>query len=263
MTSPEVLVAVLGPVEIRGAAQPFRRSAARELVVYLACHRRGARSDVWSAALWTDRCVAASTVHSTASVARRALGCSRDGNPHLPRSGRLLRLADTVSSDLEQFAAAAASPDPQRWREALSLVRGRLFDGLSLCDWSVLDGTGAQIESMVVETALRAAEHSLRRGAGEEAQSAIRRGLRISPYDERLYRALLRATEVTGNRVGLRAAMREILLIASDGDRGLLGAGPGTTEHQGSPLVHQKTVNLYRELTGEGIPAAGGHPARL
>jgi DNA-binding SARP family transcriptional activator len=261
--SPEVHVGILGPVEIWGAAEPFRRSAARELVVYLACHRRGARSDVWSAALWMDRCVASSTVHSTVSVARRALGRTREGVDHLPRSGRVLRLAETVGSDVEQFAAAAASPHPHRWKEALGLIRGRLFDGLSLCDWAVLDGTAAQIESMVVETALQAAEHYLSIGAGEEAQWMIRRGLRISPYDERLYRALLRSTEGAGNRVGLRSAMSEILLIASDGDRGLRGAPPGTAGDPWSSIIHPKTIDLYWELTRGASPAARGHPSRL
>ena len=46
----------------------------------------------------------------------------------------------------------------------------------------------------------------------------IRRGLRVSPYDERLYRALLRAAEAMGNRVGMRSAMAELLRVAADGD---------------------------------------------
>jgi DNA-binding SARP family transcriptional activator len=263
MGPPEIQVSLLGPVEIRGAAQPFCRPAARELVVYLTCHRHGASSDVWGAALWTDRPIAPSTLHSTASVARRALGRSRRGNDHLPRSGRTLRLADTVGSDVDQFAVAAASPDPTLWREALGLVRGRLFEGLTLCDWAVLDGTAAQVESMVVETALKAAEHSLRLGRGEDAEWMIRRALRVSPYDERLYRSLLRATAVMGNRVGLRSAMRELLLIAGDGDLGARGAVTGTRGDPRYSVIHPETMNLYRELTGGGVPAARGRPSRL
>jgi DNA-binding SARP family transcriptional activator len=56
----------------------------------------------------------------------------------------------------------------------------------------------------------------------------IRRGLRVSPYDERLYRALLRAAEVMGNRVGLRSAMEELLRVAADGDPLCRARGPGT-----------------------------------
>jgi len=260
---PEIDVAVLGPVEIRGAAQPFHRSAARELVVYLAFHREGVRTDVWAAALWTDRCIAPSTLHSTSSVARRSLGRSESGVDHLPRRGRLLRLENTVGTDVERFARAAATADPRRWIDALRLVRGRVFGGLGLCDWAVLDGTQAQVESMVVETALKAAAHSLGHGQGEEAEWAVRRGLRVSPYDERLYRALLRATEVMGNRVGLRSAMEELLRVAADGDPQCQRAGPGTPGQSGHSSIHPQTLSLFRELARGGIPAAGGDPSRL
>jgi DNA-binding SARP family transcriptional activator len=260
---PEIDVAVLGPVEIRGAAQPFHRSAAKELVVYLAFHRQGVRTGVWAAALWTDRCIAPSTLHSTSSVARRSLGRSERGVDHLPRSGSLLRLEDTVGSDVERFSRAAATTDPERWMDALRLVRGRPFDGLGLCDWAVLDGTQAQVESMVVDTALKAAAHYLRRRCGEEAEWAIRRGLRVSPYDERLYRALLRAKEVMGNRVGLRAALEELLRVAADGDPLCRSAGPGTISDAGRSFLHPQTMTLFRELARGELPAARGDPSRL
>jgi DNA-binding SARP family transcriptional activator len=260
---PEIDVAVLGPVEIRGAVQPFQRSAARDLVVYLAFHRQGVRTDVWATALWTDRCIAQSTLHSTSSAARRSLGRSGSGADHLPRRGRILCLADTVGTDVERFAAAAATPDPDRWMDALRLVRGRLFDGLGLCDWAVLDGTLAEVESMVVDTALRAAAHCLRRVDGEAAEWAIRRGLRVSPYDERLYRALLRATEVMGNRVGLRTTMEELIRVAADGDPRCQRPGPGTLSESGHSFLHPQTITLFRERARGGIPAAGGDPSRL
>jgi DNA-binding SARP family transcriptional activator len=259
----EIDVAVLGPVEIRGAAQPFHRAAARELVVYLAFHRQGVRTDVWAAALWTDRRIAQSTLHSTSSVARRSLGRSESGVDHLPRRGRLLRLEDTVGTDVERFARAAATPDPEQWMAALGLVRGRPFDGLGLSDWAVLDGTQAQVESMVVDTALKAAAHFLRHGQGEEAEWAVRRGLRVSPYDERLYRALLRATEVMGNRAGLRRAMEELLRVAADGDPLCRSAGSGTLSESGHSFLHPQTMTLFAELAHGAGPAAGGDPSRL
>lgn len=260
---PEIEVAVLGPVEIRGAAQPFPRSAAKELIVYLAFHRHGVRSDVWAAALWTDRRIAQSTLHSTSSVARRSLGRSESGADHLPRRGRLLRLEDTVGTDVDRFAENAATLHPERWVDALRLVRGRPFEGLGLCDWATLEGTQASVESMVVDTALKAAAHFLRRGQGEEAEWAIRRGLRVSPYDERLYRALLRATEVMGNRVGLRMAMEELLRVAADGDPLCRGVRPGTLSESGHTFLHPQTMTLFLELARGGIPAAGGDPSRL
>jgi DNA-binding SARP family transcriptional activator len=259
----DVEIAVLGPVEIRGAARPFCRSSAKELVVYLAFHREGVRTDVWATALWADRSVAPSTLHSTASVARRALGRASNGTDHLPRTGRRLQLADTVRTDVERFAEAAADPDPSRWKEALGLVRGRAFDGLGLADWAVLEGTQARVESLVVDTALRGAEHHLRRGCGEEAEWMIRRALQVSPYDERLYRVLLRAVETMGNRVGLRVAMADLLLLAADG--GMPRRQPPTEAMRvkaPSPL-HPRTVALFHELTRGYIPATWGDPSRL
>jgi len=256
-------VAVLGPVEIRGAAGPFCRSSSRELVVYLAFHRQGARNDVWATALWTDRCIAASTLHSTASVARSALGRSQRGTDHLPRGGRRLQLAETVGTDVERFLRAAADPDPASWKNALALVRGRPFDGLQLADWAVLDGTQAQLESMVADTALKAAEHFLDRGCGAEAAWVIRRGLAANPYDERLYRSLLRATEIMGNRAALRSTMAELVCLATDGAGRAAGLGPGMVGPLATSSVHAETVALFEELSRGESPAARGDPLRL
>jgi DNA-binding SARP family transcriptional activator len=260
---PEVEVAVLGPVEIRGAARPFCRSSARELVVYLALHRHDVPNDVWATALWTDRSMAPSTLHSTASVARRALGRAASGEDHLPRSGRRLRLGNSVGTDVERFARLAADPDPARWTDALGLVRGRPFEGLSRTDWAVLDGTQAEVESMVVDTALRGAGHSLHLGCGELAEWMIRRALRVSPYDERLYRALLWAAEVMGNRVRLRSTMAELLFVATDGGSAPPGGRSGTERQRVDSAIHPKTVALFRELTRGETPVTGGHPRRL
>ncbi|HEX3794454.1 MAG TPA: BTAD domain-containing putative transcriptional regulator [Acidimicrobiales bacterium] len=251
---PEIALAVLGPFTMRGAVRPFSRLAARDLVVYLAFHRHDVRNDVWASALWPECSVAPSTVHSTASVARRSLGQALDGSEHLPKSGRHLRLAASVGTDAEQVAAAAASNDPERWRRALELVRGPLFEGVTRSDWAVLDGTQAEVESMVVDLALKGAAHYLHRGAGDVAEEMIRRGLRASPYDERLYRALLWASEVKGDRIGLRSTMDEILARAAEREG---------VRDPGWRLLHPQTLALYRELAGGKIPAARRDLVRL
>ena len=249
MTPPEVDVAVLGPVQIHGAALPFGRSAARELVVYLALHRQGARNDTWAEALWPTRPVSPSTVHSTAS----------DGVEHLPRGGRLLRLGDSVGTDVERFAALASGSDPRGWRDALGLVRGAPFDGLRLSDWTIFDGTHAQLESMVVLTALKGAGHALEQGDGAEAEWMIRQALPVSPYDERLYRVLLRAAEVQGNRVRLRSTLTELLSMVAESED---SSGGGGTPHPSS-TVHPRTRGLYLALARGPAGAARGWPTRL
>jgi DNA-binding SARP family transcriptional activator len=252
-----VEVAVLGPIVVRGAAGPFRRSAARELVVYLAFHRGGVRHAEWTLAIWPERPVSPSTAHSTSSDARRALGRDAGGSPHLPR-GIELRLGESVTTDVERFATLAAGDEPHQLLGAMRLLRGPLFAGLHRTDWAVFDGTHADVESLVVRTALRAVDAFLDLDCADEAEWIVRRALHVSPYDERLYRALLVATAAQGNRVRLRSAMGQLLTMAGE------GSGPPTRAPVPTPAecLHPETASLYRELL-RGSPAAGGHPARL
>jgi DNA-binding SARP family transcriptional activator len=93
---------------------------------------------------------------------------------------------------------------------------------------------------------------------GDEAEWMVRQALRVSPYDERLYRALLVATAAQGNRVGLQAALSHLLTLAGEATR-----PPGrTAAHIREDCLHPATMDLYRDLL-LGSPAEGGHPARL
>ena len=260
MPDTEVDIAVMGPVTVHGAAHPFRRSASLELVVYLAFHRRGVRHAEWPAALWPDRPVASSSVHSTASDARRALGHAADGSSHLPR-GTILRLGAGVVTDVERFAALGRSDDPRRLVEAMRLVRGPVFAGLRRVDWAVFDGTQPAVESMIVRTAVRSAGLLVRLGRGDDAEWVVRRAMAACPFDERLYRALLLAAAVQGNRVGLRSTMDQLLTLAAD----VVAASPAPRRRQDHALLqslHPSTMALYHDLL-RGLPALGGHPARL
>lgn len=231
-----VEVAVLGPVEIRGAEQPFSRAWSEELVVYLAMHPHGAPTDTWATALWPDRRPAESSLHSTASVARRALGRAPDGSDHLPRSHGRLQLAPSVTTDWTRFVTLAESDVPDHWRSAIGLVRGRPFDGLRAVDWPVLEGISPAIESGVVDVALRLADASLEAGDPAGAAWAARRGLLASPYDERLYRVLLTAADRSGHPAGVEAVMEELVRLVAD------GVDP-------FDAVHPETLDLYRSLT--------------
>ena len=257
----EVSIGVLGPVAVDGAARPFRRSAALELVAYLSLHRQGVAYTEWPLAIWPERAVSSATVHSTASDARRALGRAADGTWHLPHQGGHLRLSETVCCDVDRFAALESTGDPDSVVEAMRLVRGRLFGGLRRADWAVLDGTQAAVEGLVVGAALRAADRFTRAERADDAAWVVRRALVVSPYDEQLYRALLRATALQGNRLALRATMTQLLTLAGDvavprTGRGRRGNNPALT------CVHPQTAALYRDLLRDA-PAAGGVPSRL
>ena len=233
---PEVEVSILGPVEIRGASRQFTRAWALELVVYLAMRPNGAANEIWATALWPERLMAASSLHSTVSVARRSLGKATDGSDHLPKSHGRLALAPTVGTDWDRFQALAASEEIEEWRSALELVRGRPFDGLRSADWAILDGTSPAIESAVVDLSGRLSGAYLRVGDPRGAEWAARRGLMVSPYDERLYRMLLRAADAAGNPSGVESVMAELVRVVAD-------------EIEPIESVHPSTLALYRSLS--------------
>lgn len=234
-------MAVLGPTEVRGLAASFSRAAALELTVYLALHPAGVANDAWATALWPDRRMAPATLHSTASAARRALGRSASGREHLPRSHGRLELARSVTTDWRRFGVLAASDDPDDWDEAIDLVRGRPFEGLRNAEWTVLEGIAADIEERVAGLACRLADARLRRGRPALAAAAARRGLAASPYDERLYRRLLRCADLEGNPAGVERVMGELLA-----NLGWPGCAPGAFD---LAAVHPKTAAVYRSLS--------------
>jgi DNA-binding SARP family transcriptional activator len=233
---PEVEVRVLGQIEVVGAARPFTRAWAIELIVYLVMHRNGASSEQWATALWPDRIMASASLHSTASAARRSLGVSSSGEDHLPRAHGRLSLAASVRSDWSRFATLSESPDPEAWRLALALIRGRPFEGLRSPDWVLLEGIAANIEAVVVDLASRHAEHCFSVDDPSGAEWSARKGLQVSAYDERLYRILLRAADVVGNPAGVESVMAELVrLIAEDVEP--------------YDAVHPETLDLYRSLS--------------
>jgi DNA-binding SARP family transcriptional activator len=248
----EVVVRVLGPVDVVGAARPFDRAWTLDLVVYLAMHRRGASVDEWATALWPDCLPAAPTRHSTVSAARRALGRSETGPDHLPHSRGVLRLGPTATSDWDQFRALAEGPGtgPASWEAALGLVRGRPFDGLRSYDWTVLEGLATLVEDAVVQLCLRLAGFHLEAGDGRAAELAARRGLLVSPFDERLYRSILHASDLQGNPAGIEAAMAQLVhLVAGGRATAQHGRRPAWSDPSSLRWVHPETASLYRSLS--------------
>ena len=228
---------ILGPVEVVGNARPFARAWALELVIYLALHDAGATTDQWSGALWPDRLMAPASLHSTASSARRSLGTSAlTGADHLPRAHGRLALAPSVTTDWARFRQLVATDEPEHLAQALRLIRGRPFQGLRATDWVLLEGFSATIEASVVDAACRLAEHHLSRGEASAAELAARLALRVSEYDERLYRILLRAADAAGNPAGVESTMRELVQLIAD-------------EVEPYDAVHPDTLELYRRLS--------------
>jgi hypothetical protein len=234
-------ISVLGNVQVNGAAESFRyRRRLTELVAFLAMHPEGATTDAFATALWPERRVPLQTLANRLSETRRALGLASDGRPRLRKQGRrhLIVEAETDWDRFRDLASATAGPDS--WHRALVLVRGRPFDGLDRGEWARLEGHMAAVEASVVGVACRLGEHALSRGEGGLAHWAALQGLLVSPWDERLYRLLMRAADRMGSRGGVDAALRSLALAL---------------ELEGDPLlgIHPETSALYRSLTSSSL----------
>ena len=230
-------ICLLGNVQVEGAPESFRyRRRLTELVAFLAMHPEGSTSDSFATALWPERRVPVQTLANRLSETRRALGIASDGLPRLRKMGRRHLIAD-VETDWKRFKELSApDQDPESWRRALALVRGRPFDGLERGEWAQLEGFSAAIEASIVDVACRLGDHALGRGEAGLTHWAALQGLLASPWDERLYRLLMRAADGLGNRGGVDAALRSLALAL---------------ELEGDPLlgIHPETSALYRRLT--------------
>ncbi|MGA3353999.1 MAG: bacterial transcriptional activator domain-containing protein [Acidimicrobiales bacterium] len=230
-------IALLGTVQVNGAPESFRyRRRLTELVAFLAMHPEGTTTDAFATALWPERRVPVQTLANRLSETRRALGLAGDGRPRLRKAGRRHLIAD-AETDWDRFKELSApARGPEGWRKALALVRGRPFAGLERGEWAQLEGFTAAMESAIVDVASRLGEHSLSCGEAGLAHWAALQGLLSAPWDERLYRLLMRAADGMGNRGGVDAALRSLAVaLELDGDP-LLG-------------IHPETSTLYRRLT--------------
>ena len=92
------------------------------------------------------------------------------------------------------------------------------------------------MEAAIVDLSGRLAGHALSSGDPRGAEWSARKGLLVSPYDERLYRMLMRAADAAGNPAGVEAAMAELVTLVAD-------------DIEPFDSVHPSTIELYRSLT--------------
>jgi hypothetical protein len=111
---------------------------------------------------------------------------------------------------------------------------------------------------MVAGAALRAAEALLSLERSSDAEWVVRRALMVSPYDERLYRALLLAIAAQGNRLALHITMARLLTLAGD----VSGLDEAGGPEASLACLHPETADLYRDLLRRS-PATSGTPIRL
>jgi LysM repeat protein len=244
--SAEVEVNLLGPVEVVGAAEPIDRPIGKELVAFLATRERGVTTEIWTTALRPEARLSPNYIGHAATAVRKGLGRALDGEWHLPpihRHGQL-RLRDTVGSDWARFRRLAKSSEPADWEQALSLVRGQPFAD-SEWDWPIREGLVAEMQAEVVDLAVLAGEAALERTEPQRAVIAAEAGITACPWDERLYRLLMRAHAAQVNLSAVRAVMRRLSQVLE-------------AEVEPFDAVESETRQLFAQLTGAHRMAAEG-----
>jgi DNA-binding SARP family transcriptional activator/LysM repeat protein len=236
-----VEVAILGKIELRGVPK-IERAKAIEAIVYLAMHPDGVDAERLWEALWPDKPVNRGTFHTTITAARSGLGDAPDGTRYMrnPHEG-IYRLHPAVQLDWASFQTLveqgrSAGPEGKALlRQALELVRGLPLESTAprSYSWAVVHRT--EIESAIAEAAQDLGDLCLAGDDPTGATWAARRGLLASPYDERLYRILMRAAHAAGNPAGVDTVLRELLHV--------LGAEDDPVDE-----LHPQTVELYRQL---------------
>jgi hypothetical protein len=258
--TPTVSVRLLGELEITGGGdlEEERQALVTEALVFLMLHRDGVHPRVLTSALWprgVTNQVSESVMHRLATW----LGTSPEGAPNLVTlpDGRLT-VGEAVRSDWEMFTnlRALADRDPryqdpnnrdQLLGQALGLVRGSLLARRESgrYGWLAYESVEAEVPAVIADTAVELAELRLAAGNPEAAVDAVRSGMRGSPADEELWRALLRATHATGDQRRLADVVESVQrqTQAIHGERGL----------------HPKTEALVDELLpGWRTPAVVG-----
>lgn len=214
-----VVVEVLGPVQVTGNAQPFSRKRALEVVAYLATHPQGVSGPRLMDAVWTDKVPTRNTFNTTVSNARSYLGFEAPKNPYLVSSqdGSDYRLLPAVGTDfaiLESLVARAQSASSAQaialLTKALSYVRDMPFSGDDGYQWAHSEGIVTNITAVVADTACQLAELALETGDNDKARWAASQGLLISPGFEPLYCFKMKAFANEGNLSGVDAVMTEL-----------------------------------------------------
>ncbi|MHB1486656.1 MAG: AfsR/SARP family transcriptional regulator [Acidimicrobiales bacterium] len=215
----DLVVRVLGPVEVTGWLIPPARAATTQLCCYLAMHQGHATtSDRLLLDLWpteSDRQeVTRKTLHNYLSGLRRGVGIERF--PEAVNTGGYRFTG--VTTDWNRFGQLVSEADGLTGQEAdqartaaLTLVRDVPFkDAPSPAyDWVHTESLATSITVAIVAVAHRLATDLLAQGEVTRAEWAVRQGLRASPTEEALWLDLARAVTTNADPSAERRLWRD------------------------------------------------------
>jgi len=103
-------------------------------------------------------------------------------------------------------------------------------------DWVVLEGILATVEAGIVDSGISVRPALLRGKRRPRSRVVGTPSLRVSPYDERLYRVLMNASDAAGNPAGVEIHHAELVHLVAD-------------DVEPFDAVHPETLALYRRLS--------------
>jgi DNA-binding SARP family transcriptional activator len=221
-------IAVEGSSLDLGALKPRVRMLLRLLAVQSGqpLHREAIQCLLWPD---TEAEAAARNLHVAISSLRQALAPAAEaaGGPLLVREGDAYRLAlgpgtevDLTAFEEESAAgrrarsAGDAAGAGRRFRRALELYRGELLPEDGAADW--LLEPRERCRAAAVEAAQTLAELTLEAGDGAEAARVCAAGLRVDRYDDALWRLLVKARQLAGDRLAASRAMADYERVLSE-----------------------------------------------
>jgi two-component SAPR family response regulator len=210
------MVRLLGPVEVvsvAGEAVSFERSKTRELVAWLATHRRRSTRTAARTALW-ELDVRDATFANVVSEARRSLARLVEPPPDDEWVGRTmtedLPLHDLVCADVDLVEAALDAARLQPPAQAIAtlspaveLINGMPFEGTSYL-WPDPEGITSNLVLLATSASAELAAHCLSIGDINGVFQATGRGLSVLPGHEELIGLRMQAHARAGDHAGVR-----------------------------------------------------------
>jgi nucleoid-associated protein YgaU len=220
---PAPLVQVLGRVEVRharGEVEPSKRRQLTEIAAFLALNP-GADHHGLSEAIWPGARALDNTRNTALSKLRRWLGTDQDGNDYVPRvldDG--YRLHPDVRTDWhlwqELLPAGPQQASTETLAAALELVRDKPFAGTNPRRYAWAERDRQDMISAIVDVAHELARRALLDGDAPLARRAAAAGLQTDPGAELLWRDVLKAEWLAGDRPSLVGTADRLSALADD-----------------------------------------------
>jgi DNA-binding SARP family transcriptional activator len=220
---PAAVVSVLGTPQIHNAQTAGRplRTAAVELLVYLAVHPDGADPDQIQEHLWPDtrRRLAAATLHTAASNLRHTLAAAARAHPqhaaaYLRKDKGRYRLGpEAVQIDLWTLQAACTRARhltgphrAQALREACQTYPGELAAGR---DYQWITPHRERTRQLALDAHTTLAQHLTDQDPAEAAR-LLTRAVEIDPMAEHVYQQAMRAHHHLGDAHTIQTLLRQL-----------------------------------------------------